>query len=290
MMDERHQGDFMKPLSKDIIDNIDWFAGSMVTDFYEPKDQAGRDRMERVDSNGTDLNLIMNNGDLRREAAAPGAEEAYSVVLTDIAMRISSDLAASHQAGEFPKLARSEFDPSIPLDPQAYNDHEDGPRSNLTSRLETPYDAAFEKGAVSPEVAVRLAEAANRAFPDGKEGRGKGDRLLDNRILLFADRVERVERQRGLSTDPEAAKAYDVVASDYGTKLAVSLKNGLEAGRVHPSRLTREDFAVIDNPLAPLQKGLMAQAGALAPDGVKPTGSKGPEEAPVHVPGRGVER
>lgn len=281
----------MKPLSRDIIDEIDSFASTMVTDFYRPKDQAGRDRMERVDRNGTDLNLLMPNGDLRREAAAPGAEEAYSVVLTDIAMRISADLVASDKAGEFPDLSKHpQFDSSIPLNPQMFNDHGDRPASNLTSRLETPYDAAFDKGAVSPEVAVRLAEAANRAFPDGKEGRGKGDRLLDNRILLFADRVERVERQRGLSTDPEAARAYDVVASDYGTKLAVSLKNGLEAGRVHPSRLTREDFAVIENPLAPLPKGLMAQAGALAVDGAKPTSSKGPEEAPMQMHGKGLER
>lgn len=281
----------MKPLSQDIIDNIDWFAGTMVSDFYQPKDQAGRDRMERVELNGKDLNLLMPNRDVRREASAPGSEEAYPIVLTDIAMRISADLAASEKAGDFPNLSKHpQFDPSIPLDPQTYNDEPDRPFSNLTSRLATPYDAAYEKGVVSPEVANRLAEAANRAFPDGKEGREKGDRLLDNRILLFADRVERVERQRGLSTDPEAAKAYDVVASDYGTRLAVALRNGLEAGRVHPSRLTRDDFAIIENPHAPLPKGLMAQAGALAADGAKQTSSKGPEEAPTQMPAKGLER
>lgn len=282
----------MKPLSKDTIDEIDWFASSMVTDFYEPKDQAGQDRMARVDQNGADLNHLMNDRDMRRESAAPGAEEAYAIVSTDIALRISADLAASHAAGEFPKLASSQFDPSVSLDPRRYEDLSPyEPSRSTLPPLETPYDAAFGKGVVSPDVASRLAQTAARAFPDDVIAPGRmRDQQIDNRILMFAHRVERLDRQRSLSTEPEAKASYDVVASDLGTRLAVSLKNGLEAGRVHPSRLTREDFALIENAFAPPSKGLMAQAGALAADGVKPTASKGPEEAPVQAPSKGVER
>lgn len=284
----------MKPLSKDTIDEIDWFASEMVTDFYEPKDQAGRDRMARVDQNGTDLNHLMNSLDMRRESAAPGAEEAYAIVSTDIALRISADLAASHEAGEFPGLASSQFDPSVSLDPRRYEDLSPyEPSRSTLPPLETPYDAAFAEGVVSPETASRLAEAAARAFPDQTIAPGRmQDQQIDNRILMFSHRVERLDRQRSLSTDPETRASYDVVASDLGTRLAVSLKNGLEAGRVHPSRLTREDFAIIENPFAPPAKGLLAQATALSNEGAAAAITKGPaENAAMAAPrSKGAER
>lgn len=279
----------MKPLAKDIIDYIDSYSGTVLSDFYVPQGRDGADRMARVEANSRDLNLIMPMSDFRREDAARGTEEAFAVVLTDVAMRISADLVASRDAGDLPDLDRHpQFDHDIAFDPQRYNDREPD-REPASWRVETPYDGAFREGAVPAANAVRLAEVAERAFPDGREGKGPGDRLLDNRILLFADRIERVERQRGLSTDPEAAGAYDVVASDYATRLAVSLRNGLEAGRVHPSRLTPEDLALVQDPRALPDKGLSAQAGLLPPvrAGVA---AKGPKEAPAAAADRGVER
>ncbi len=281
----------MKTLDASTVAEIDWFAGSMLGGVLQPRDQVGIDRRNRLEANSADLNLLTMDVDPRHGPVAPGLEQAYAIVSTDIAMRVSADLVAADRAGELPGLAASQIDPGVAFDPW----NADTPVGKATVPLAT--DPTRERPDASAPVpagnATRLAQATRRAFPEAvRESETPQTRRAATRLVTFADRIERTDRQRGMSTDPDAKAAYDVVSSDLGARLAIALKDGLEGGSIHPSRLTKEDFAVISDPRTPVRTTLLDQAGRVAGGEIEETGAKGPriQETPVPVIDRGAGR
>lgn len=271
----------MKTFDNNIIDEIDWFAGTLLTDFQEPKDAAGRERMERLERDGKDLNHTYAEHGVGRDASTPGVLEAYDVVRTDIARRMSVDMKTSNDAGEFPELRKHpQFDSSVSFDPDSYaTPMEERYRDSLGDSQPSRFDEAFARKPLTVETARELVNIGEKLTKDApKSGKKDYVRAL-NDVTLPIDRLERILNQKDLSTDPEAKASYDIVAIDKATRLSVIMADVLDRGHLDASRLTKRESALIANPHEPQPaegRGVRDQAKTI-PAGRPPITSKGPD-------------
>lgn len=264
----------MKTFDSNTIDHVDWMAGTVLSDFYVPLDDAGRERMGRVERDGTDLNHMHSMSNIERDAGAPGIVEAYEVVRTDIARRVAADMKASNEAGDFPELAKHpQFDTAIAFDPDVHAIPESERRKpQVMAPMETMYDEIFSKAPISPETAHELGRIGAKLTGIAEISGSRDFVRAVNDVQLPVDRLQRIERQKGLSTDPEAKPFYDVVAVDLGTRLAFHLKNGIDKGHLDGGLLTGKERTLVADPHAPQMPGMDR------PRGRPPISSKGPDD------------
>lgn len=278
----------MKTFDSNTIDHVDWMAGTVLSDFYAPLSDAGRERMERVERDSKDLNLLHLMYSIERDAGAPGIVDAYEIVRTDIARRVAADMKASHEAGDFSDLDKHhQFDPSIAFNPDLYAvPKEEREKPQVSAPRESIYDEAFSKPVISAETAHELGRIGAKLTGDADISGERDYVRAVGDVSLPVDRLERIERQKGLSTDTEAKASYDVVAVDWGTRLSVHIRDGIESGHLDANRLSDREKALVADPHA------AQPAAAERAKGKPPIMGKGPDsDMPVMgTRNRGAER
>lgn len=280
-------------LDSETIGAVDAIASALINDYWTPSGKKGHALLERVDANAYDLNLLDPYSLRPEQPRLAGRENAYEVVLSDVAMRVSADLVEANRLGQFGDLGQKTIDPSIAFDPVRFDlsEEEKASKAREAARYAqsalylrgAPPPSLFDRGPITPETASKLAKIGERLVSQQQFRRNSTPETsrAHSETVLYSDRIRRIERQRDLSTDPAARPAYDLVAADLGIRLADTLRQADERHLIKRDALTLDERRMLVDPHGIGARGLAAQAQEVGAAGARVT-AKGPvlEETP----------